>query len=175
MAPSLCFLCFAKVCLSHRLQAGTERGLGALQHSLWPDVCSICLAIWMKALWVLCESMNFHPDKHFFQVAGAGDCFWNLNVGFNPGFEKKNETWTGHVSWTGGWSSGNRSKRKLKHFLGLVCKLQPFTMDKILFECLIHPDICMTIEKETCLEQKLYNKENFDHRFQFAYTVRVPL
>ena len=42
-------------------------------------------------------------------------------------------------------------------------------MDKILFECLIHPDICMTIEKETCLEQKLYNKENFDDRFQFAY------
>ena len=62
------FLCFAKVCLSHRSQAGTKRGLGTLQHSLWPDVRSNRLA-----LWVLCESMNFHPDKQLFQVAGTGD------------------------------------------------------------------------------------------------------
>ena len=65
------FLCFAKVCLSHRSQAGTIPGLGALQHSLWPDVRSNRLAIWTKALWVLCESMNFHPDKQFFQIVGA--------------------------------------------------------------------------------------------------------
>ena len=58
----LCFLCFAKVCCSHRLQVGTDRGLGALQHSMWPN-------IWMKALWVLGESMNFHPDKHFFNIS----------------------------------------------------------------------------------------------------------
>ena len=32
------FLCFTKVCLSHRLQAGTQHGLGALQHSLWPNI-----------------------------------------------------------------------------------------------------------------------------------------
>ena len=38
------FLCFAKVCLSHRLKAGTERGLGALQHSLWPDVYEFCVS-----------------------------------------------------------------------------------------------------------------------------------
>ena len=31
------------------------------------------MAIWMKALWVLCESMNFHPDKQLFQVAGTID------------------------------------------------------------------------------------------------------
>ena len=67
------FLCFAKVCLSHRLQAGTERGLGTLQHSFWPDVRSNRLAIWTKGLWFLCESMNFHPDKQLFQVAGAGE------------------------------------------------------------------------------------------------------
>ena len=42
---------------------GTERGLSALQHSLWPDVCSNRLAMWTKALSVLGESMNFHPDK----------------------------------------------------------------------------------------------------------------
>ena len=35
-----------KVCLSHRVQVGTERGLGTLQHSFWPDICSNCLAIW---------------------------------------------------------------------------------------------------------------------------------
>ena len=39
------FLCFAKVYLSHKLQAGTEPGLGALQHSLWPNVRSNHLAI----------------------------------------------------------------------------------------------------------------------------------
>ena len=39
------FLCFTKVCLSHKSQTGTERGLGALQHSLWPDIPSNCLAI----------------------------------------------------------------------------------------------------------------------------------
>ena len=44
------FLCFAKVCLSHRSQAGTEHGLGTLQHSLWPDVRSNRLAIWTKAM-----------------------------------------------------------------------------------------------------------------------------
>ena len=27
----------------------------------------------MKALWVLCESMNFHPDKQLFQVASPGN------------------------------------------------------------------------------------------------------
>ena len=36
---------YNSVCLSHRSQAGTERGLGALQCSLWLDVCSKCLAI----------------------------------------------------------------------------------------------------------------------------------
>ena len=63
---TVCFLCFAKVCLSHRSKLGNECGLGALQHSLWPDVHSICLAIWTKALWFLCEYMNFHPDKQLF-------------------------------------------------------------------------------------------------------------
>ena len=58
------FLCFAKVCLSHRSQGGTEHGLGALQHSSWPDVSE----------WRLNDfSMNFHPDKQLFQVAGARD------------------------------------------------------------------------------------------------------
>ena len=42
---TVCFLCFTKVCLSHRSQAGTECGLGALQHSLWPNVGSKRLAI----------------------------------------------------------------------------------------------------------------------------------
>ena len=50
----------------YRSQAGTERGLRALQHSLWPNVRSNRLAIWTKALWFLCKSMNF-------QVAGTGD------------------------------------------------------------------------------------------------------
>ena len=70
----LVFLCFVKVRLSHRSHAGTECGLGALQHSLWPDVCSNRLVIWTKgkAIWVLCESMNFHPDYQLFQDAGAG-------------------------------------------------------------------------------------------------------
>ena len=57
------FLCFAKVCLSHRLQVGTELGLGALHHSMWLNVCSNRLAIRMKALWVLSDSMNFQSDK----------------------------------------------------------------------------------------------------------------
>ena len=52
---------------------GTERRLGALQHSLWPNVYSNHLAIWAKALRVLCEFMNFHPNKQLFQVASAGD------------------------------------------------------------------------------------------------------
>ena len=56
-----------------RSQAETKCGLGALQHSLWADPLFNRLAIWTKALWVLCESMNFHPDKQLFQVAGAGD------------------------------------------------------------------------------------------------------
>ena len=67
------FLCFAKICLSHRSQVETKCGLGALQHSLWPNIRSSCLAIWTKALWFLCESMNFHPDKQLFQVARTGD------------------------------------------------------------------------------------------------------
>ena len=36
--------CFVKTCLSHRSHAGTEHRLGALQHSLWPDVCTNRLA-----------------------------------------------------------------------------------------------------------------------------------
>ena len=42
------FLCFMKVCLSHRSQLVTEHGLGTLQQTLWPDVCSNHLAIWTK-------------------------------------------------------------------------------------------------------------------------------
>ena len=39
------FLCFAKVCLSHRPQEKINGRLGALQHSLWLDVRSNHLAI----------------------------------------------------------------------------------------------------------------------------------
>ena len=46
------------------LHAGIECGLGKLQHSLWPDVHSNCLAIWAKAV----EVLNFHPEKQLFQV-----------------------------------------------------------------------------------------------------------
>ena len=61
-------LCFAKVFLSHRSQEGNEHGLGALQHSLWPNTHSIHLAIWMKAplfydfcgsLWIFIQLNNF--------------------------------------------------------------------------------------------------------------------
>ena len=62
-------MCFTKVCLSHRSQAGTERGLGALQHSLWPDVRSNRLAIWTKALWVL---WIFIQINIFFKLPAPG-------------------------------------------------------------------------------------------------------
>ena len=39
------FLCFAKVCLSHRSQVVTGGLLAALQHSLLPNVCSYRLDI----------------------------------------------------------------------------------------------------------------------------------
>ena len=61
-----------------RSQVGTKCGLGALPHSLWLDVCSNRLAIWMKALWFLCKSINFHPDKQLLQVASAGD--WTTDL-----------------------------------------------------------------------------------------------
>ena len=61
------------VCLSHRSQPETERGVGPLEHSVCPDICSNCLAIWMKASWVVCDSMSFHTDKQLFQVDGTGD------------------------------------------------------------------------------------------------------
>ena len=63
-----CFLCFVKVYLSRSPQVGTEHGLGALQHSLWPKVCSNHLAIWTKALWVLSKPGNFHPDRQLFKL-----------------------------------------------------------------------------------------------------------
>ena len=50
-----------------------EHRLGPLQHSLWPDIRSNHLATWTKALIFLFESMNFHPDKQLFQVAGVVD------------------------------------------------------------------------------------------------------
>ena len=72
-------LCIAKVCLSHRLQLGIKRGLGALQQSLWPEVCSNCLAIWTKALWVLCKSMNmFESLKQKVQVKLRFKVVYNL-------------------------------------------------------------------------------------------------
>ena len=46
--PCQC-LCLAIVLLSHRSQEVNECGLGALQHSLWPDIHSIHLAVWTKA------------------------------------------------------------------------------------------------------------------------------
>ena len=38
--------------------------------SEWPFVSRLFLQI-NKSLWVLCGSMNFHPDKQLFQVAGV--------------------------------------------------------------------------------------------------------
>ena len=68
---TICFCALQKyVCLSQRSQAEAQRGLDALQHSLWPNLQSNRMAIWTKALRVLCESMNFYP---VFQIGGARD------------------------------------------------------------------------------------------------------
>ena len=59
-----------------RSQVGTKCGLGALPHSLWLDVCSNRLAIWMKALWFLCKSMiNNLPGIEPLTLGLQGQCF----------------------------------------------------------------------------------------------------
>ena len=68
-------LCFAKVFLSHRSQVGNERGLGARQHSLWPNVHSIHLAIWTKAslYYDFCGSpWIFIQINNFFKLLAPG-------------------------------------------------------------------------------------------------------
>ena len=61
------FLCFAKLCLSHRLQQRNEWELGALQHSLLPDIFSNCLVIRTKYLF----KFNFSSWLTTLQVAVA--------------------------------------------------------------------------------------------------------
>ena len=53
-------------------QMGTECGLSALQHSLWPDICSNRLAIWTKALWVCVSPWIFIQINNFFKLPAPG-------------------------------------------------------------------------------------------------------
>ena len=72
--PYQCF-CFAKLFLSHRLQAGNEHGLGALQRSLWPDIHSIHLGNWTKAslFYDFCGSpWIFIQINNFFKLTAPG-------------------------------------------------------------------------------------------------------
>ena len=62
----------------------TECKLGARQHSLPSEICSDHSE---QSLRFLCESMNLHPVKQLFQVAGAGDQTtdpWHARPGLYP-------------------------------------------------------------------------------------------
>ena len=50
------------------------------------------MAIWTNALWFLCESMNFHPDKQLFQVAGE-------TLGLIPGTLVVISLWGANFCW----------------------------------------------------------------------------
>ena len=84
-------LCFMKVFLSHRSKVRNEHGLGARQHSLWPNVHSIHLAIWTKASlyydfcgspWIFIQITNFFKLRRSNHKSNApllhhGGLLWN--------------------------------------------------------------------------------------------------
>ena len=112
------FLCFMKVCLSHRLQAGTQCGL---QHSL--SALTACPSEWR----FLCESMNLHPDKQLFQVAGTGDRTTDLCVTRPELYPyTTGDSYTANI-YSGKWNTC----KKCKSYKYLPCILQCRSVDFI--------------------------------------------
>ena len=76
-------LCLAKVFLSHRSQAGNEHGLGALQHSLWPNIHSIHLAVGTKAFLFMIFVGVHDRLTHFSSCRHQGSNCWPLDYKSN--------------------------------------------------------------------------------------------